>query len=646
MEIRKLDVAKVLNFLNFLVSILFTLYILSYFLTGLGGSIKMAVTLVPVLVIINVLASLGGKGLYPRFGHKANYIVAGVYIALCILVSVYMNVVFDDITYVRMGSYITLDVIVGVIALVLVMEYARRRHFILFCLNLFLMFYAVCGRIFPGLLGHAGVSMARVLTLCSVELDTGVFSSLSQLALTLIASFLLLAAIAYGFGCQESLIRASRRIAGKSVYGVPETAAVSSFLIATISGSGAANAAITGSFTIPLMKKHGFSSVTAGAVETATSIGGQLMPPIMGISAFIMCDLLGVTYFDVIARGVIIGIIYYLGVAFAIYLYSIKVLGPKPTVLEQFKLELLDKFNTAIFICGILFLVYLMGIRRMGAMYAAFLTSGLILTVFVTLRIYLLYRLNVKNKLKELAGCFLRSVERFTTLTCDIGLLLATLGIMVGLFTVTGVPIKIGIAMTEVGGGNLLLLIALGFAFGYMVGLGIPPAGTYIMIAAVVVPVLISVGFNPWVAHFFAFTLAVASELAPPTSVATSVTSRIAGSPFVRTVFESVKLAFPLYLLMFSVFTRQDLVIEPGLSQILAGVLVLLGILGFVTFIHATYSERLFLNIPLKVLTFIFVALTLFHPNITLAIIAAIATLALILFGVFQTRRIAAKAVG
>lgn len=165
----------------------------------------------------------------------------------------------------------------------LVMEYARRRHFVLFLLNIFLILYAIYGWVIPGLFSHPGISPIRVITAMGVEFDTGVFERLPQLALTLIGSFVLLVSVAQGFGCIQSIINGASTLASKSLHGVPQSAVIGSMGVATVSGSGAANVAATGSFTIPMMMRLGFPRKTAGGIETASSLGGQLMPPMMGI---------------------------------------------------------------------------------------------------------------------------------------------------------------------------------------------------------------------------------------------------------------------------------------------------------------------------------------------------------------------------
>ena len=272
-------------------TIVYLIISLHYFTTGLGGTMLLAVTLVPLAYIMWVLNSFfEGVLPYPRLGLKLNLVIAGVYIAMCIISIIYLRTQYDLLIYDRAGFYNTPDKIVGVMILGLIVEYTRREHGILFYLILFLMFYSVYGWMFPGLLGHPGVSWTRVITSSSVEISLGLFGTYSQIGVGVIAAFFMFLGIAQGFGVQESIIKMFTGIFAKRKTLIPQTAVVTSMAIATCSGSGAANAAITGQYTIPLMKRAGFPALHAGAVEASSSLGGLLMPPVMAIAGFIMAE--------------------------------------------------------------------------------------------------------------------------------------------------------------------------------------------------------------------------------------------------------------------------------------------------------------------------------------------------------------------
>jgi TRAP-type uncharacterized transport system fused permease subunit len=361
-----------------IVTIVYLIFSLHYFTTGLGGTMLLAVTLVPLAYVMWILNSfVAGELPYPRLGLKPNIAIAGLYIAMCIFSIIYLRVEFDALIYDRAGFYNTPDKIVGLMMLGLVVEYTRREHGILFYLILFLMLYSVYGSIFPGMLGHPGVSWTRVITSSSVEISLGLFGTYSQTGVGVIAAFFMFLGIAQGFGVQESIIKTFTGIFAKRTTLIPQTAVVTSMAIATCSGSGAANAAITGQYTIPLMKRAGFPALYAGAVEASSSLGGLLMPPVMAIAGFIMADFLGVTYFEVIARGYGPALIFFGIISLSVYLFTSRFLrgrGSLPdsevaSVIERF--SKMDVINTAIFFAFIGVLIYLMGVLWYEASRAA-----------------------------------------------------------------------------------------------------------------------------------------------------------------------------------------------------------------------------------------------------------------------------------
>jgi TRAP-type uncharacterized transport system fused permease subunit len=262
----------------FLTAFAYFLYLLRYYFTGAGGPTLLAVTLVPVTFILFTLDALRTGGLYPKLGRVLNYIIAGVYVVLSVSVSVYFNVEFMEIRTVRLGIWNPTDLLFGGIMFVLVMEYCRKRYFPLFVINLLLIVYTVYGWLIPGLFGHPGLTWSRVITSMSVEMTTGVFSQLPQLALILIGSFMLVLSLLQAFGCIESLLKVASRIAGLSPQALPQAAVVGSLSVAAVSGSSAANAITTGSATIPAMIGSGMPRVTAAATRRNLAPHGPILP--------------------------------------------------------------------------------------------------------------------------------------------------------------------------------------------------------------------------------------------------------------------------------------------------------------------------------------------------------------------------------
>lgn len=609
---------KIVTVVFFVFAGAFFVYLFRYYMTGIGGPTLIAVTLVPVTFIIYTLLELRSNNLYPRLGPAANYFITGVYVIMCLVITLYLYREFMDIRTVRAGIWNATDLTIGGLMFVLVMEYARRRHFPLFVINLILIAYTVYGSVVPGLFWHPGLSWTRVVSAMSIEMTTGVFSQLPQLSLTLIGSFILLLSVLRAFGCVESIINAASQLAAKSTRALPQAAVLGSLGVAAISGSGAANAATTGSATIPSMIGSGLPRVKAAAIETAASLGGQLMPPIMGITAFIMAEFLGRSYWDVVARGYAPALIYFAGVSMAVYLISVRFQSSRGSVSIS-RPTRLDKINLVVYAAVILGLVVLMGAMRLPAMIAAlrvFIVSGIAVSVIFFV---VTYRAHGSWNLRELAAPFRRFIEQFAVVTADLTLLLATLSIMTGVFVITGIPTKVGFLLMEAAGLHLAAMALVAFFFAALVGTGLPPAPTYILTALVIAPVMIKAGVDPWVVHFYAFFLAVWGELTPPTSVVAAVTAKIAEASFIGTLFEGLKICVVLFILMAGVFARPELVMEPGMAQLGAAALILAATVGIVFSIHAKYSQKrlsdAFFRIGLACLSFV----VLFHPNIVLA---------------------------
>jgi len=606
----------------YLTAVFFFVYLLVYYWTGEGGPVLLAFGLVPVTFILYTLDGLRKNELYPRLRAVANYLIAALYVGVSIAVAVYMHVEYDDIGTVRAGTWNTTDLVMGALMALLVMEYARKRHMALFILNIVLLLYAVYGSIVPGMFFHPGLTWERVVSAMSVEMSTGVFSNLPQLALTLIGSFILVLASLRAFGCIESILKASKQIAVRSPHALPQSAVLGSMAVGTVSGSGAANAITVGSATIPAMIGAGMPRVTSAAIETASSLGGQLMPPVMGISAFLMAEFLGRSYFDVVARGYAPALIYYAGVSVSVYLLSTRHRARLGTVVAA-RMEWSDWANIIAFVCVIAGLIGLMGFMHLAPMFAAlYVFMGVAIALIVAYSI-VLTRLQGWS-LRALRQPMGRLVDYFAEMTSDLTLLLATLSIMTGALVITGVPTKIGSILIAMAGVNLVAMVLVAFFFGALLGTGLPPAPTYIITALVVAPPMIKVGVDPWVVHFFAFFLAVWGELTPPTSVAAAVTAKIAETSFMRTLFAAITVCVGLFVLMAGVFTRPELVLEPGLAQLGAMGLILVATVGVTFSIQARFTDRQALDVIARIFLATFALIVLLHPDRQVAIAACI----------------------
>jgi TRAP transporter 4TM/12TM fusion protein len=628
-----------LNVIYYGSSIAFFLYMFYYYWTGNGGPTLLAMAMIPVTFCLFTLQSLRANELYPKLPMAANYAIAAAYCLFSLYCAYYMQTNYISLGTERSGMWDNSDLIVGGLMTLLIIEYARKRHTPLFILNIILILYAVYGYVVPGMFYHAGLSWERVISASSVEMETGIFSRLPQIALTVIGSFLLVLSLLRGFGCVDSLLRATKRVAIRSPHAIPQSAVIGSMAIGTVSGSGAANSITVGSATIPAMINAGLPPATAAAIENASSMGGQLMPPVMGIAAFLMAEFLGVDYFEVVARGWVPALIYYISVSTSVYLLATFYHTHMIVDLSAKRLEWRDKVNLGAFVFVVGGLVTLMATIFLAPMFAAlymFCAAGAgLLAIHVGSLLWLR-----QWSLKTFIAPLQRTLDSYLDMITDIAMLLATLSIMTGALVITGVPTKLGSLLVEAAGVSMAAMVAMAFLFGAILGTGLPPAPVYILVAIGIGPPFIQAGVNPWVVNFFAFFIGVFGELTPPTSITAAITSKIANASFYVTLWRSVQICVSLFTLMAGVFVHPELVIKPGLDQMGAAYLVLVSTLGITFTLQATYSETRAVDLAVRTVLAAMSLYILFSFNDIASDFVSVAVLGFIAYWIVIRRKL------
>ncbi len=604
-----------------------------YFYTGRGGPQELVAHVLPIALTLQILFMYREGYLYKWLPPRLNDLLIVLYLAICAYAFWHFWREFEEIAIYRQGSYTQQDFIVGLLMFLLVMELSRLAHPVLFWINVVLVFYTLWGYLSPlDFFWHPGTSFYRIVTSSTVELSTGIYGIYGQLALTLIAAFLLLAAAARGFGAQSAMINVMRRLAGRSRQMVPQTAVMGSLSVGMISGSGSANAVVVGSITIPLMKRYGLPGAVAGAVETAASMGGLIMPPMMGVGAFLMSEFLGVPYWDVVIRGFSLAFVYYVSLAFAVYLICARLL-PHDAVAAP-RVPRYDQIKTSIFFLAVAFLIVLMGVWGIGELLAAIYTAGFMFVLLAAA--YLYFKHVLKDPLvkdETLTGNIVLSLETHADMTSYLTLLLATLGIMIGLFTVTGFINRMGAMLLDLGAWNIMAMVFMAYIFGWLVGAGLPPTATYIIGAVVIVQPLVALGVNPWVAHFFVFLLSVWGELSPPTSLTAAVSARIADASFIVTMWEALKICLPITLMTFAIFTRSEMIVTPGWTQITNTLAVTVGTCGLAYAMFGRIHVKAAIDIAIRLAIAALAAFVLFYPNDAAALGVAVPVLVALVFG-------------
>src|SRR5690606_31993529 len=297
--------------------------------------------------------------------------------------------------------------------------------------------------------------------------------------------------------------------------------------------------------------------------------------------------------------------------------------------------------KTSIFFLSVLFLIYHLGIVGTGELLAALYAAGFMLALLTIAFLYFKYVLKDPAVVEQSLFNNLRlCLETHADMTSYLTLLLATLGIMIGLFTVTGFINRMGGMLLNLGAWNILAMIFMAYIFGWLVGAGLPPTATYIIGAVVIVQPLVSLGINPWVAHFFVFLLSVWGELSPPTSLTAAISARIAEASFMRTMWEALKLCLPITLMTFAIFTRSEMVITPGWTQILNTIAMIIGTCGVAYAMFGRFSKTASIDIAGRLVLTAASGIVLFHPNDTIALTVSLPTFAAIVFGLWRYQSI------
>lgn len=431
-----------------------------------------------------------------------------------------------------------LDLIFGVSAVVLVLEATRRTvGMALTLVTLTFILYSFMGKYLPGILGHEGVPLPLFIDHLYLTTE-GLFSKIIGVISIYTFIFICFGAFMEISGVGNFYIDFSNAIMGKYSGGVAKTAVFSSALMGSISGSSVANTATTGAFTIPLMKKTGFNSEEAGAVEVAASTGGQILPPIMGAGAFIMAEFTATPYIQIVAVSILPALIYYISVFTAVHIMARKngLRGlpeeerPRliPTLKEGFHLLL-----------PLVVLVYLL-VEGFTPYYAGFLCIIFLLIVTAFRRAT---RFNIPMVIKSLELASARIIRISPAAACA--------GIILGVSTQTGVALKISSIILSASGGHLLLAIILVGVIAYLLGMGLPATSAYIIAAILASPALVKLGVPMLAAHLIVFWFAQTSGFTPPVCLCAYTAAAISGGDPMKTGVQSTKLALGILVIPF-----------------------------------------------------------------------------------------------
>lgn len=493
----------------------------------------------------------------------------------------------------RAGQEAGLDFLVGLIGLLLVLEAARRSiGWTLPLLAAFFLAYAYWGQHLPlWLLPHRGYGVSRIVSQTFLQ-SQGVFGVALRVMFTYVFLFVILGAFLKATGATQFIVDLSNRFFRNSPSGPAKVAVLSSGLMGSLSGSAVANTATTGTFTIPMMRASGFRPHIAAGIVAAASSGGPLMPPVMGAGAYMMLEIITppVTYLQIIQAALIPAILYYLSLLLIVHFYSRRLQGLTQASDSTASLSSGDAPAFPLF-QGVIFLGAfggLIGFLVIG--YTPFRAVSLALLVIVILSsLHSRTRLTIGRALETVAS----SSQTVISLVCAAG----CVGVVVGVVTLTGVGTKLPAVILALAEGNLhLALLVIMFAT-IILGMGLPSAVCYLLMATLIGPALGQLGVLPLASHLFIFYFGMMSMVTPPVALAAYAAASIAGTRIMQTGGAAFRFALVGFTLPYMfVFRPELLMLSPTAERAeLLHILAALGvaILGVVSF-AAGISSYLF----------------------------------------------------
>lgn len=455
-------------------------------------------------------------------------------------------VVFCNVTFfyrdliMMVGFAYPKETVMGAVAVFLLIEGARRIIGIpLVVIGLILILYARFAFVFPGLFNARGVSWRRLFAMLYLD-PNSILGVPSSVAGTMVVAFLLFGVCLFMVGGGQFLSDLAMALMGRQRGGAAKVAVIASGLFGSLSGSASANVAVTGTVTIPLMKRTGYSPHFAGAVEAVASTRGLIMPPVMGITAFMMAEFLGIPYYQVALAAAIPAVLYYVALLLQVHWEAVAV-GVQGLPREDLP-RIGDVLKRGwIYIIPIAALLYFLFVMLLDPSTSAVYTAGIMVAM----------GLSRKENRAGFGRKILAAMEDTGKQVLIVGAACAMAGIVIGCVSLTNLGLNLSNALIEISGGYSFLLLVLAAIGSIIMGMGMPIAATYIMLVILIAPAMTQAGIPPLAAHMFMNFFGAMSFVTPPVAVAAYVAAGIAKCDPMRTGFTATRLGVGAYLIPF-----------------------------------------------------------------------------------------------
>ena len=464
--------------------------------------------------------------------------------------------ILDENLQLRAGIVYASDILFAILLIIAIFEACRRKMGNpLVIITLVFVAYAFLGKYIPGFLNQPGMTLKKFTSLVYLTTD-GIFGSPLYASASYVVLFVLLGAIMSVSGIGDYMTNLATSLFGHMRGGPAKVAVVASGFFGSISGSPTANVIGTGTFTMPMMKKNGFEPEFAAAVEATASTGGAIMPPIMGSTAFIMAEMLGIPYTAVAKAALIPAILYFLAVLFGVDIYAAKH-GLKGIPRSQLP-KVRSMLKQIYMLAPLIFLIFCMAVFNM-----TIVRSGL-LTIIVTL---VLVEINPKTRMTK--EQWLQIPVQTVKSAVSVGIACAMAGIISGVIMGSGLGYRISSILTSVAGTSMLLLLVLTMVVSLIMGMGVPTTAAYLVLASLVAPTMIQLGIPPLAAHMFIFYFGCISSITPPVALAAYAGAGLAGCDPNKTGYKAFRLAFCSFLMPYLFVYNPVLLMEGGVLDIL-----------------------------------------------------------------------------
>jgi TRAP transporter 4TM/12TM fusion protein len=543
--------------------------------------------------VVHLALALALASLHVRSGHEETRpgrftLFSVVAVTVCAATVVHVFVDYERI--VTRTPFVdevrTIDIVLGVGLVLLVLEVTRRiLGAALTLVTLTFIVYGFVGPWLPGVLGHRGISLTTFVEVNFLT-NEGLLGVPIGVSADIIFYFILFSAALEASGGAKLFVDLATSLSGRVRGGPAKISVVSSSLFGTISGSAVANVMVDGTFTIPLMKRAGYRSPVAGAIEAVSSTGGQIMPPVMGAAAFVMADMMRVPYLAVVKAAIIPALLYYLAVFAVVHLVAVRdgLTGMTGDEVRKFRLEMWQRIHLLIPL-GVL-------VWQIVAGYSA--TTAAVRAAAAAVVISWLRRATSMGW-REILAALRGGAEK----TIPVAVPCAAAGIIIGTIVQSGLGLKFTGLLLALGGGQLLLTLAITMAVCLVLGMGMPTTSAYILTAVLMAPALIKLGVPEMAAHMFVFYFACLSMVTPPVALAAYAAAGIARASVWETGWVAFGITLPAFLVAYGFVYNQALLMNGPVPQILqvtataalGTVAMAAGLFGFLL-VRATLLER------------------------------------------------------